>query len=347
MKKLVALVLFIFLLFISYYLISRRPHNYNISYVLGGYNIDESYDKDKKIYSFKINANDDEYLLNIKNDYLVKRKVITSVTQKDNCITIDSNLLNNYSLCKKDGKYYTDFYSSKLNDRKIETFEGIDIYDLSNHTYFLWNYNKLIALKNKNYSKISLFNNDLYNLDLFYQLDRYLIVPNYDESYTFSSLFIVDSKNFKTNKVYLNIDLYYDSYFVGNYKDDIYLYDHKKETLYRINPFKKTIYKNKFEYYDNNKWIDASKRDFKNEKIYFNMTKDFYYSVDNKKLMYHTPSYDINVTNINVDYLVKSDEKEAFFISNGILYYVNIYNTINKVVGYKEWNYNKGNIFVF
>lgn len=347
MKKLVALVLFIFLLFISYYLMSRRPHNYEVDYVLGGYNVNESYNKAKKIYTFKIGIGDEEYLLNIKNDYMVNKKIITSVTKKDNCITIDSKLINNYSICKNDGSYYTDFYSNKSNNKKSETFEGIDIYDLNNHTYLLWNYNKLIALTNKNYSKISLFNDDLYNLDLYYQLDNYLIVPNYDEKYSFSSLYMVNAKTFKTNKVYLNIDLYYDSYFVGNYKDDIYLYDHKKETLYRINPFKKTIVKNKYEYFDDNKWINSNKKDFKNEKVYFNMTKDFYYGIDNKKLIYYTPSYEVNVTNINVDYLVRSDEKEAFFISNGILYYVNIYDNIYKVLGYKEWNYNKGNIFIF
>ena len=77
------------------------------------------------------------------------------------------------------------------------------------------------------------------------------------------------------------------------------------------------------------------------------MTHDFFYEIVNSKLIYHTPDNTINVTSMNVDYLVKSNDTEAYFISGNILYYVNAYNSITKEIGYKEWSYNKGNVFVF
>ncbi len=347
MKKLVVLLLFIFLLFGFYLIISRKPHNYEITYKLNEYDIKENYNVNNNIYTFDIGTKEDNYIFNIKSEYFTKRKLVTNVSKKDNCITIDSVLLSNYTICKKDGKYFSNFYDAKLTNKKSDTFEGIDIYELGSHTYFVWNYNKMLALKNKNLSKIELFNSDVYNIDLYYLLDQYLIIPNYDEKYSFSSLYMINSKNYKTSKIYLNIDLYYDSYFLGDYDDDIYIYDLKKEQEYRINPFKKNIYKNKYEYYDNGKWYDTTRKALNDKKIFFNQTKEFYFDVENNLLIYNTPAYKINVSNIKVDYLISSNEKNAFFLSNGILYYVNIYNDITKVLGYKEWNYNQGNVFIF
>ncbi len=347
MKKLVALLLFIFLLFGLYIVISRRPNNYVSNYVIDSYNVSEKFDKDKNVYTFTFQVDGEEYLFNLKEDYYPKKKLITSVTKNDNCLVVTSLLLDEYAICKDQDAYYSFFYADKPNNKKIDNFEKVDIYDLSNHTYFIWNYNHLIALKKDNYSKINLFNTDVYNLNLYYQLDKYLILPNYDEKYTFSSIYLVNSNNFKTSKVYLNIDLYYDSYFMGNYEDDVYIYDMKKETEYRINPFKKNIYKNKYEYYDGHKWLNTTKKELNEGKVFFNQTKDFYFDLKDNKLVYVTPSYTINVSNLKVDLLVNTNDKEAFFISDNVLYYVNLYNGIKKVLGYKEWNYNIGNIFAF
>ena len=99
--------------------------------------------------------------------------------------------------------------------------------------------------------------------------------------------------------------------------------------------------------HDEIKEIHAISIDNDNKKILFNQKSSFKYEIINNKLIYKTPLYDLNVINMDIDYLIKSDDTDAFFVSNGSLYHINIYKGITKLIENKEWLYNKGNIFVF
>lgn len=349
MKKVKLILLLIVLIILIVIGLKYLPRDYKIKYEISNVTVIEKYNYDDKYYSFNFSFNGMSIDYNIQKEYISSKKLITNISllNDSNCLKINSKLLNEDIICKDNDKYYTSFYDEKDFNKEIDKYENYKIYNLNNHKYYLWNYNYFVYLSNEKKDIIKLFDDDVYKLELSFKNKNNIYIANYDDKYSFDLFYVINTEKNKVSKTKLNIDLYFDSYVLGEYNKYVYIYDKQKETEYRIDLNDGETIKNNYEYYNNGKWIGTTKNKLNKGNISFIDDSNFYYSVDNGLLVFNTPNYKLNTSNIVVDYLVDSNNYEAFFISGDTLYYVNIYSGINKVLSCKEWKYNQSNVFVF
>ena len=80
--------------------------------------------------------------------------------------------------------------------------------------------------------------------------------------------------------------------------------------------------------------------------VSFKKEIDFYYELNDNKLIYVTPINKINVTSLKVSNIIFSNDNECYFISDDTLYYVNK-DKIIKLMTYSEWKFNNDYIYIF
>ena len=348
MKKLFFLISIIVIIFFIFVFLTFLPKNYKYEYKINKINIIESYNKKDSIYYFKIiNSKKDIYEYSLQHKYLRKRGLINSLKIKNSCIKANSKVLASFSICKDRDDYSTNYYNYEDISKRIDNFENIDIYNLLSNKYFIWNYSNFLAISNNEYKKINLFASDMYEIDLIAKLKDYLVIADYSQKYIFKKLYLINSKNNKVKEAKLDRNIYYNSYILGTYKNNIYLYDLEKELEYKINPFKAEVSKNPYEILINNSWQKVSINKLNKKNLQFlNQTK-FHYEIQGNILYYITANIKIKVVNIPVSRIVQSNEKEAFFISEDSLYFVDIDKGITKIMKYSEWNFNNKYIYIF
>ena len=344
MKKLRRFITFIatiILIFIIFYFL---PKNYKVNYKVSKYNVYQTYNKKTNVYTFNITNGKNKYVYALENKFKTRYYQIKKVSIKDGILYVDTFDLGNFYIKKNDDKYYFKNYDSPYDANKIKTYKNIDIYNNQNNIY-VWNYTELLNINN-NYKSIKLFNNDMYDLPLTYQFKNYLVIPDYNSKYTFNKFYIINTDNNKVTNFSFKYDIYYNSYFMGDYKNNIYLYDMQNHLEYKINIYKETVEKVSNQVLKNDyfKKISTNKLDKVNVK--FEYIKNFYYEIENEVLYFVTPVNKIIASKLKVQNIVYSDENNCYFISNDTLYFVNN-NLTYKIMTYSEWNFNNDNIFVF
>ena len=338
------LIIFFSFLIIVYLIIKAMPKSYEYDYVLNGIVVVESYNKKEKVYSFKI---DEKYTYNIAHKYISKRGLLNKIKKIGFCIEAESSEISDFSLCIKNGEFYTSYYDVAIEAKIKESYEDIDIYDLNSKTFLVWHYNGFISINEEHKEKIKLFEEDVYSLDIITKLKNYLLVADYNQKYKFDKLYLINYKNNKVKEIKLDKEVYFNSYILGTHKSDIYLYDIQKETEYKINPFKEVIKKNSYEVLVDNKWEKTSANKLNKKEVKFKNENIFEFSLKDNKLLYKSKDSVINVIDMKVDKIIEANEVEAYFVSDGTLYYVNIVKGATKIMRYNEWNYNFDNIYVF
>lgn len=347
MKKLRNLILFFLGLFLLYVIFSALPKNYEYTYRLGDIKVRESYNKKEKLYTYLFSASDNKYEYSIKNNYINKRGLIKTANIENGCLTASSNALIDFSVCKNDNEYYTKFANDIVEGKISYEVENIDVYDLHQKTFYIWNYTEFISLLNKDVEKISLFENDVYELELITKLNDYLVVADYNQKYKFNKLYLINSKNNKVEEVNLDKNIYFNSYILGTYKKHIYIYDLQKELEYKINPFKSQVSKNAYEILVNDEWEKVSVNKLNKKNLSFKNSSLFGYYVKENVLYYKNNNIVIRVSNLPVSNIIESNDQEAYFISEDTLYRVDINKGITKVMRYSEWNFTSKNIYIF
>lgn len=348
-KKLRNLIIFLLAIFLIFIILLNTSHNYNLEYTINDVKVNENYHKKAKYYSFVFTYENNEYEVISFDKYTNKRKLVTDISiskENDNtCLSFTSKYVNLYDVCKSSDTFY---YKNNNNDFKTnKTYKNILIDNLNNQTFLLWNYHKFVYLSPKKETTISLFNKDVYNLNLIYQTDKTLLIPNYNEDYKFTKIYQINSKNAKTSEINLRFELYFDSYFLGDYKNKVYLYDSKNELEYYIDLKKNDIYKTTYKINNNGKWENTSNQKLKNNKMSFVKDKIINYVLDNNKL-YVELTNNYLVTNKKVDKIIKIDELNVFYISKDTLYQFNPYDGEIPLLKYSEWEFNNNNmIFIF
>ena len=245
-KKPIILLSFLLLVFIMFIYFYLKDYSYELEYVVDNINVKESYDKDNKVYNFNLSYNDLNFEIVSFDKYINKRKLIKTINiGEDNCMSFDS-LVSLYSICYSDDKYFTKYIDDTKSFKEESSYENIEINNLNDKTYLLWNYQDFIYLSNNKKTKINLFNKDIYNLNLNYQFDNYLVLPDYEEDYIFDKVYIINTDKAKVTNFKLRYELYFDSYFLGNDKQNVYLYDLKNEQEYYLDLKKEDIYKTNY-----------------------------------------------------------------------------------------------------
>ena len=351
MKKIIGIISIISLILLLFFLFYFKKSSYEVKYQIKNINIKESYHKEDAYYLIELTYNNNDYAFLSFDDYTRERKLIKDINiTYDNdltCLELKSDYLKTYSLCHN-GKELIN-YNNDINNNKEQSYANFSYYDLNDSAYLLWNYHNFVYLNNKNKKEIKLFDHDEYNLNLITTYNNYLIIGDKDNGYTFNKIYVINSQNGKLDTIDLRYNLYYnDTYFLGSYKHNLYLYDKKQEQEYYINMKKNKIYKTSNKVLINNEWQDISTYKLKNNNVSFQKDNVYNYEVINNNLYARYLNYKIKISDLNVKTIVKTNKLDVYFLVDDTLLYYNPYIGIKKIISYPEWNFNYQNmIYIF
>ena len=356
--KLYLFITFLTIFFIVFLYLISKPYNYTKTYKVNKYEVQESYDKKKGYYTFLIKDKNITYAYLIKNKYTRRRELIDNIEEYQNeeetCIIPSSKLIFN-PLCSKDGNVYAYNLSNlkieNLKEEKIKSlnqkYENIDINYLNNKNYALFNYRGFIYLNNNQKNILNLFNNDLYNIDLLYQMAEYLIIPNYNEKYYFSTIYVIDLKTGTKEEIKLDTKIAFDSLFLGDYKNKIYLLDKKEEKEYRLDLKKKKLEEIDYLILENNKLVKKDYKEIVNKNLNF-INKDYpEYIIKDDNLYKVIANNLIKLSSSKVTKIIKVEDDKIYYLQeNNLMMHDGIKEIL--LLSNFEWNFNNSNmIFIY
>ena len=348
---LVIVIILLFTLFMYFYL---RKTSYELEYTIDDFKILEKYNKDLETYYFNITYQDKTYNLVSLDKYTNKRNLIKEIiATEDNentCLSFKTTDITLYNICSNDNTYYLENINKISEFNEKDSYSNILIGDIDNLTYLLWNYHDFIYINNKDHKKITLFDTDIYNLSLNYAYDNYLIIPDYEQDYIYDNVDVINTNNGKINNIKLRFEVYFNSYFMGHYKNKVYLYDLRENQEYYIDMKKEEIYKTDREILVDGTWENVSNQTIQKTKPTFSKKRNVTYILDDNKLYQSIPNTDelTLVSNRIVSALVKVNNLDAYYISGDILYKYNPYDGEIALLKYSEWNFNYQNmVFIF
>lgn len=353
MKKPVVLIITLIVLFGLFIYFYLRTVDYELEYTIDNIKVKEKYDKNLSTYYFDIIYDDKTYELVSLEKYTNKRKLIDSIkvdkSDTKTCLSFEG-AINLYSLCSDEDSYYVANISDKSEFKSKDSYKNISIGNIDDKTYLLWNYHDFIYLNKDKQNTIKLFSKDIYNLSLIYDFDNYLLIPDYEQDYIFNKIYLINTNKAKISSIDLRFDVYFNSYFLGNEDNDVYIYDLKENQEFYIDLDKKEIYTAPSKVLVDNKWISKNKQEFQKEKPTFSNSESLeFYLDDNTLYMQRTSGkMPLKITDREVSELVKVDNLTVYYISGDILYKYDLYSGETALLKYSEWNFNHQNmVFIF
>ena len=346
MKRLYVLITVLIILLVFYVIFLFIPRSYTVKYFVDKVTVTEIFDKETSYYTFEFYDGNNRYSTSFDNKYISGKKIVNHINVVDNCITPSSKSITFYTMCKNNDVQVLKSYNDNVYNTVIDTYNGINIYDLNNNKYFIWKYTGFDVVGSKN-DTINIFNTDVYNLDLVVTLDNNIILGDYNQKYMFDKFYVVNMKNNKVSNFKVNRTIYFDSYILGTYKDSFYLYDVNSEKMYRINPNKKKLYKAQNSVLVNDDWENISTYKLNKKTYKFTNDEVFKFELVDNKLYYETSKSAFLVTSLSVSEIIKSTKEDVYFISGNTLYYANIYDGLKKILSYDEWDFNRSNIYIY
>lgn len=353
MKKpavLVIALIILFGLFIYFYL---RSVDYELEYTIDDIKVLEKYDKDLSTYYFEVTYKDKTYELVSLAKYNSKRKLIDNIkvdeSDTSTCLSFEGKI-DLYSICSDEEGYYVSDISSTADFKSQDSYKNISIGNIDDKTYLLWNYHDFIYLNSDKKDTIKLFSKDIYNLSLIYDFSNYLLLPDYEQDYIFDKMYLINTDKGKISTIDLRFDVYFNSYFLGDDDNKVYLYDLKENQEFYIDLDKEEIYKTTSELLVDNEWISKSKQEFQKEKPTFTHSKniDFYIEDNTLYMQRNSGKMPLKISNRNVSELVKTEDLAVYYISEDILYKYDLFSGETALLKYSEWNFNHQNmVFIF
>lgn len=350
-KKFFWFTLFLYLLVIIKFFIS----DYSISYDLDDVHVKE-FSKDGYVYlEIEIDENIYNYMFYSGRKLTKKRVSDVKVKEVDDatCVKPTFKSFSSYYVCN-DGTDLISYSVVNNSDKYEKVDENVKFYknlSTDEHVY-IWKYDGFYYLNGDKLKSINIFKSDRYSNDLMIKVKNFLVFPNYDGNYLFSGFVVLDMTDGSYEVVDTKYSFNYDSYFVGNRKNYLYLFDNKESKLYEINYKKGKVSligddKKGFVKYVDGKKENAQVTEYLDEKItYFDNPK----SVFNVRSNYF--SYDFNdlrfkyFNESDIDY-VDSVSDNLYFIFKDKLYRFN-QDSSEMIFHYFEFNFNKNNnVFVY
>ncbi len=322
----IIMLLTVFVIFIYFY---NKESNYLYNYEVKEYEISEEYDTKTQKYYFLLKNNDIEYHMEVNGEYSNARGLVEDIKEfedeKNPCITI-SGQLEFYIVCKDVEKQY--FFHELKDDKIIEEYNGIDIYNYPNKNFLIWNYKGFYYINEEKQTEINLLKNDKYLPNLNLIVDGKLFMPNYDDLYYFDKYYLIDFQNGKYSEHELNKEISLDSKYMS-YEDNILrLYDDLLGKAYDITVGTeevKTI-----------NGIDYENQADSNNKLYYQEDDLIYYKYKNKKIY-------INYNEVTE--ILYQKEEEVIFLSSGKVFLFNPSTGLKLLFESEQWKFNYNEIF--
>ena len=361
------LVLLLIILIMGYFLF--RPKNYVKRYFKNDFEILETYNKELKVYSFEITKNDQKWYFVVKHSYNQKRKLIEEVEliQEKNvtCIIPKSSKLKTYPQCMEekntiDYHLIPDEIKEKIDSQFFESreilkdnYEKIDIKYLNDQTFYIWNYKGFYRINKKQKENIKLFEKDIYNINNIAQINEFLIIPDYQESYYFNKFYIINLKDGSKKTWKLKESIYFDGYYLGSDKNSLFYVDKKTKTEWEFLPKKKKMRKIGTEAKDgkilkNGEWEKISLNKLTSNRYAFEKKEIYQYEIkDGLYVKYLDCPLKKKISNQNVKEIVKIEADKIYYLADEYLYLYSEATGEILLMSYFEWNFNyKNMIFI-
>lgn len=398
LKKLIVLsiLIIIFLRVLYLFLRTEFTNEYNIKYNDNTINVKEHYEqlKDKSLYTFNIEVENNKYEFQLFKNLNKQEKIIEKVyyykDEKYKCIfpifkdkkqyvdvicnTDDKNLY--YHNIENKNKQLINFvnsiegYNEGYNKQpEMVQYDNISFNNNYNDFGFVTNYKGYYDLKNKN--SVQLFQNDIYNQTLSIFINKYYIVADYNQTYDFDKIYVIDITNGKKKEIICYPKISFDSYIQGVFNNELYLYDKINRKQYKINPEKLSIetignIDKGIQIYKNNSWNKETSSNCANNIILFDneyksdIIDNEYDKIDkvgNKVGYYYfykkiNDSYEVYRSTLqNTDYKIylfntktidriKYYNDEIYYIDDDVLKKYNDKDGIVYILNFKEFKFN-------
>lgn len=288
------LIIFFALKFVIHLLDKGHIETYNS----GNFNIVENYTAKDNNYKFNIKNDKFKLTFDVTYDYNKGSNIITKIHHKKinnyECILpiFKGNKILTDIMCKQNNTVYygnnidneiSDFIKemekygyqlSNFKDKAKKTKLSVNtaVYKnniLENHYLALENYKGLVLYNTKEMA-VPLFENDIYTKPVSTFTDKYYIVADYNNEYSFKIFKVVNIINGNEKEIRSYDEISFDSYIMGIINNEIYLFDKDAKVQYKINIEKETVTKMEdIKYYDG-KWHIMSLKDALNEKKFDN-----------------------------------------------------------------------------
>ena len=382
------IITFIALKFILFLFDTGHTVNYNI----GNFKVKEELKtKENNNYYFELEHENFKINFQIKQNYNKAEKVISKIQYKkiddytcvlpifkngkiltdviclkDNDITYANNLNNKkikeyLKTLEKYGYNQNDF-QDKASEIKLSNTQTIYQDNFIENHYIAMETYKGLNLFNGSASNVEIFDNDVYTKPISFFTDKYYIVADYTENYTFKIFHVINIINGKQTDIRSYDDISFDSYIEGAIGTDIYLFDRDANKQYKISIENESVEqfhdKDNLQTY-NGKWENMSLSDAINGTTFNNYYTDdiegydkvdkvgnYYYiyqqendhykvyrsDIQNKKLK----TYLFDTTNLNsIIYL----DDTIYYQNGNTFYYYNNYGS-RKVITNTELEFN-------
>lgn len=360
-KRIIGVILVGFILLI----VSFRSKSYEIVYTRDAVSVVESYSKKDKLYTFLFQIGEKEFFATFKGKYKHAKKFVDKVVvnEKDNTICIlPEGAFSFFPICMKNDEYVS-FHLIQDDElvpatwhKDIEdeerTFGNLKIYHLNQHKYYVWNYKGFTVIDEKSVREISLFQEDIYNIPLGIQVDKYILLADYSSKYEFNKFYVIHSKNNKVRELVTERNLPFDSYFLGVNGKKAYFVDKKNKLEYEIYPKRLLINKvtnnNQGKILVNGEWESISMTHLVTDEKKFSSSNQVSYVLDRNTLYSVFGKYKTKLSDKNVKEIVFSDATTVYYLVEDKLYYYNSSEGEVLVLSNFEWNFNyKNMIYIF
>lgn len=355
MKRLIYFGIFILVLIILFLFYANRVKDYETEYTKDNFNISERFDKEEGNYYFSLKKDNNEFSYVINHKYSTRRKIIDKIEEREedgySCVNIKVFGYQAPYVCEKDNEY-VDGYTVGLSEEKqtdeIKRIDKISVFN-DDYEYYIWNGHGITGvLDNKEYNFL---NKESYDNNLSYQLGAYLIVADYDATREFSKFYVFNQKTKKISEWEFDAKISFNSYFMGDKDDLIYLFDKKNKIQYKINILKETLTISSDAegalYYDN-KWDTIGLNKLVYNNIYFNEEELINYFVNDEKMYFYYKASDKKILFEEGVSIVSRLGNDIFYLKKDCLYKYNVDEGRSKLLSYFEWNFSATNkIFIF
>lgn len=358
-KKLLFMQLGFGLIFIIFILFLILPKSYTQKYKIDNVEIIENYNKKTKTYYFTFKKDNKEldFLSEVK--YSNDRKLISKVNvyeDNDNfClvpvsekidfkpICVQEDKIVHYSLVNDNLKSYISKFLPKEN-KLIETWESYEIYN-NEYTYLLWDYDGFYFFNKDGKKKIKVLDKEMYNINLVGYTKDYLVFPDYSSDYTFNNFYTIEFKNGNLKKKKVKRNIYFDSYFIGYEKNNIYIVDNKEALMYEYDAKKGKIDKIRTKVLNDGIWEKANIKTLVNKREEFSYKTNYVYTLEDNKIYLNYKNSDIKkLVADNVNSIVRINDKDIFYLKDATLYHFNEMIGEEKLLTHFEWTFNNNNM---
>lgn len=363
-KKLIILLLGISISLLIFNFLFKSK-NYEITYKQKNAVITEKFDKENKKYTFLFKINDIEFITELEHKYIHKKELVDSIEIKKDketlCIIPKSKKLDFYPLCYQNNELITyhqlenkdilgDTYFKQIKT-KTSSYKKIEINNLNNKKYFIWNYKGFFVIDEKENKTINIFDKDIYNIPLSTKINNNILIADYSNKYKFNKFYIVQTKNNKVKEIITDDELSFESYIMGTNKNKVYFMDKKNKEQYEINTKKLSMNniskKDKGKVLINGEWEDVSINKLSSKEYEFTYYRLFNYQIIDNNLYLVIDDYKIKISS-NVKEIVEVDGETVYYLIEDKLYYFNNTDGEVLVMSYFEWNFNyKNMIYIF